>query len=188
MPEATLTAEPFLGGYSRDFDGAHLGELTDVAITSIAQPLGGRAALAKVVKSAWGCALPAPGQSVTARDGVQVLCLGPDTFFAVSFDQTSASPDVVTDALGAAGYYTDQSENWVTLRLSGPLAITALERICPIDLDERALPIGAFARTSMEHLGAIILREGIDQFILMSASSSAGSFLHAVETSIKYVI
>ena len=39
----------------------------------------------------------------------------------------------------------------------------------------------------MEHLGVLIMRTGEDRFLLLSASSSAGSFLHAVETAIKSV-
>ena len=39
----------------------------------------------------------------------------------------------------------------------------------------------------MEHMGAIIHREGTDRFLLLSASSSARSFLHAVEASLEHV-
>ena len=80
VPEFTLTAKPFLGGYSRDFNGTTLTEATDVSITSIAQPLGGREALAKAVQSAWGCALPTPGKTVEADDGHRMFCTGPDRF------------------------------------------------------------------------------------------------------------
>ena len=57
------------------------------------------------------------------------------------------------------------------------------------DLDEKSLYPDAFvegaaARTVMEHLGVLILRTGPDAYLLLSASSSAGSFLHAVETSL----
>ena len=61
-----------------------------------------------------------------------------------------------------------------------------LERLCPLDLHESAFPVGAAQRTVMEHMGAVILREGTDEFLLLSASSSAASFLHAVKTSIRY--
>jgi methylglutamate dehydrogenase subunit D len=39
----------------------------------------------------------------------------------------------------------------------------------------------------MEHLGTILLREADDRFLLMSASSSARSFLHGLETSLRNV-
>ncbi len=188
MPEFLLKAEPFLGGFSRDIGGTVLTEVTDQALVSIAQPLGGREALEKAVKSAWGCALPAPGKSAAGTDRpLRLICMGADAFMVLMpANGPLAVPDV-TRALGTAGYYTEQSDNWVILRLSGPLAIAALERICPIDLHPDALPAGSFARTSMEHLGAIVMRESDDQFLLLSPSSSARSFLHALETSIEYV-
>jgi sarcosine oxidase subunit gamma len=62
-----------------------------------------------------------------------------------------------------------------------------LERICPIDLHPQAFAVGAVARTLMDHLNVIILREGGDTFLLMSARSSARSFWHAVETSIRNI-
>lgn len=186
VPEFTLTAKPFLGGYSRDFNGTTLTEATDVSITSIAQPLGGREALAKAVQSAWGCALPTPGKTVEADDGHRMFCTGPDRFLLTGPALADPAGDAAK-ALKAAGYVTDQSETWVTLRLSGPQARPALERICPVDLHPDALPAGAFARTVMEHLGAIVLAEGGDTFTLMSASSSANSFLHAIEVSLQNV-
>jgi sarcosine oxidase subunit gamma len=39
----------------------------------------------------------------------------------------------------------------------------------------------------MEHLGVLILRSGDDEYLLLSASSSARSFLHAVETSLRNI-
>ncbi len=188
MPEFSLQAEPFLDGYSRDFDGTLLVEVTDQALVSIAQPLKGRAALQKAVQTAWGCELPVPGHSVAAKDGLlRLMCTGPDSYMVLMPTSGPLAVTIVTKALGGPGYYTEHSDNWVILRLSGPLAVAALERICPIDLHPATLPAGTFARTTMEHLGAIVMREADNTFLLLSASSSARSFLHAVETSIKYV-
>ena len=80
---------------------------------------------------------------------------------------------------------TDQSDSWVILALSGLHSRQTLARICPIDCSASAMPIGTTARTNMEHLGAFITRrpdEWDDQpcFWLLSARSSAASFLHAI--------
>lgn len=84
MPEFLLKAEPFLGGFSRDIDGTVLTEGTNQSLVSIAQPLDGREALEKAVKSAWGCALPAPGKSAPSKDGLlQLICMGPDAFMVL---------------------------------------------------------------------------------------------------------
>ena len=95
--------------------------------------------------------------------------------------------ETVGDALGPAAYVTDQSDSWAMLRIAGAGARAALERICMLDLDAAAFPEGRVARTVMEHLAAIILRDGPDSFLLMSPRSSARSFLHAVELSVENV-
>ena len=71
--------------------------------------------------------------------------------------------------------------------MSGTGVRVALERICPLDLDDQAFPEGRVARTAMEHLSVIILRDGPDSFLLMSPRSSARSFRHAVELSVENV-
>ena len=95
--------------------------------------------------------------------------------------------ETVRAALGPAAYVTDQSDSWAMLRIAGAGIRAALERICPLDLDDEVFPQGRVARTAMEHLSAIILRDGEDSFLLMSPRSSARSFLHAVELSAENV-
>ena len=80
---------------------------------------------------------------------------------------------------------TDQSDAWVILALTGPLIYQTLERICPIDCSSSAMPIGTTARTVIDHIGTIIVRRPDDDngdpcFWLMSARSSAASFLRAI--------
>ena len=77
---------------------------------------------------------------------------------------------------------------WVMLEISGPKSREALARLCTLDLHADTFAEGEVARTMMEHLGVIILRNAPDSFILLSARSSAKSFLHAVETSIDNIM
>ncbi len=182
MDDITLQPEPFLGGYACAFGDTILSEITDMALISVAMPLNGMDKLQASVQTLWGVVLPAPGTCATTLDGkTRLLCQSPDSFLALLSDP----PGPAMEGLKGAGYTTDQSDNWVILRLSGPLCLPALERICPIDLN--TLSTDNFTRTTMEHLGVIILRQGPDDVMLLSASSSAGSFLHAVETSITNV-
>lgn len=182
MADFALTAEPFLGGYSKDFDGVSLNEVTDLSLISIAQPLGGQAALTKAAKTVFATGLPSPGTSASGKAG-QIMGMGPDQYLAMLTPKHQ--PAAVIKKLGKAAYCTDQSDNWVGLRITGPATLAALERICPINISPAAFPKGSVARTTMEHLGAIIISEGDTTFLLLSASSSAGSFLHAVTTSIE---
>ena len=189
MPDYQLESEPFLGGYRKQFQDTVLKEVTNLAIVSVACPLGHGAELASAVRNSWSTELPVAGRTASsAGRQVTLLNMSPDQYF-VLFEAGSTSPkEAVSDKLRGTGYLTDQSDNWVALRISGGLSLKALERICPIDLDSTVFPDGAVARTVMEHLGTIILREGPSRFLLLSASSSAHSFLHAVETSLNNVM
>ena len=188
MADYELMAEPFLGGYSADFNGTSLKEVSDLALISVACPLGGERELAKAVESAWGLVVPKPGQSEATDDGtVTLLGLARDQILVVLPVRKETPLEIVSRNLGAAGYYTNQTDNWVALRIDGPLAVSALERVCQIDLAPAEFPSGAVARTVMEHLGTIIVCEQQSRYLLFSGSSSARSFLHAIETSIRNI-
>ncbi|MFD0858981.1 sarcosine oxidase subunit gamma [Roseovarius aquimarinus] len=186
MPDFTLTAAPPLAGYDRSFGDIRLSAPKDLAIVSIALPLGGEDAAKTAIKSAFGAALPDVGLSAAAKD-VRLVRLGLDQAFVL---MTRATPDAephVAAKLGGAAYTTDQTDAWCALEISGPGARRALERICPVDLHPDVFAVNALARTVMEHMGAIVLRTGEEAYLLLSASSSAKSFAHAVEVSAKNV-
>ena len=189
MSEFTLTARSPFGGVELEFDGVALREVTGMAILSIATPLGNDEALAKAVKSAYGIARPEVGHSVASKaDNTRFLGLAHDQMFLI-FDDPGGDPhSEVSEKFSDSAYLTDQSDSWAMIRISGPKARTSLERICLIDLHPSAFPEGRVARTLMEHLGVIMLHEAPDTFLLMSARSYAGSFLHAVETSVRNVV
>ncbi len=189
MPEPTLTPRTPLDGFHREYSGVSLSEITDCALVSIAVPLGGAVPLEQKMTAAFDAGLPASGSSTVSKDGrVRFLGLQTDQMFALFAPEGDDAAAELERALGDTGYYTDQSDSWVMLSMSGPLARTALERICLLDLDPGIFAQGAVTRTMMEHLAAIILRDGPDSFLLMSPRSSARSFLHALETSIDYVL
>ena len=189
MSEYTLTAQPALGGYQETFEGVSLEEQTGLAIVSIATPIGGEDALVKALKDGYGAALPKTGEVSLSKDGqTRFLGMARDQMFAI-FDHTEPDAvDIVGGKLKDVAYLNSQSDNWVGLRLSGSKSRDVLERICPLDLEPSRFAEGKVARTSMEHMGVIILPDGADSFLLITASSSAASFLHAVETSIQNVV
>jgi sarcosine oxidase subunit gamma len=188
VPEFTLTAEPPLAGYNHDFGTAHLHAPEGLALVSIALPLGGEEAALKAVKSAYGVAMPDVGQMATAKDGTILMRMSMDQGFVLFAHDTPDANAVANAKLKAKAYTTDQTDVWCVLELSGAHARDALERICPLDLHDAGFAVGEVKRTVMEHLGTIIARKDADTWLLMSASSSAGSFLHAVEVSIKNAI
>ncbi len=187
MPEYTLISAPPLAGYDKDFTGAALKAPGDLAIVAVALPLKGEAAAKKAIKAAYGKALPEPGKSVASKDGARLVRLGQDAAFVIFTHATPDAEAVVGGKLKDTVYVTDQTDVWTGLEISGPNARTALERICPLDLHPAAFAVDDAYRTVMEHLGVLIIRTGEDAYLLLSASSSANSFLHAVETSITNV-
>jgi sarcosine oxidase subunit gamma len=188
VSEFHLTAEPPLAGYDKAFTGASLKAPTGLALVSIALPLGGEPAAKKAIEAAYGCALPEIGKAcATPRMAAHLLRLGVDQAFVMFEHSEPDAERVVSRALKGAAYTTDQTDVWVALEISGPKARDALGRICPIDLHDHAFAVMDVARTTMEHLGVIILRTDEECWRLFSASSSARSFLHALETSVKNV-
>lgn len=185
--DITLTAKPILGGYTQQLNGVSITEKTTQCLVSVACPNGGDAALQASVQTAFGIDLPAISRIATSGTTL-FFGLQPQQWFVV-FENNSASAPATTikDQLGDNAYCTDQSDSWVTLELTGPNALHALERICPVDLRPDIFTVGSVARTTMEHLGVIIARVGEDQYWLMSASSSAESFLHAITLSVNNI-
>jgi len=188
VAEFHLEPKPFLGGYHQTFGQTSLSEVTGLAIVSIAIPRGGETELQAAFKSTFGTTIPKPGKYNSSEDGAHRFAgLQIDQIFAL-FETAEADPaNTIAAKLAGTAYTTSQTDNWVALQISGPQAIAALERICPIDLHPTVFSENSVARTVMDHMGTIILRQGPDDFLLLSASSSARSFLHAVETSLRHV-
>ena len=185
MAEAALTSRSPLDGYRRTIGAVALAEIAGLALVSAAVPRGGDAAFAAALAEGFGAARPATGASTPGdKHAARILGMQPDQVF-VLFEppDPDRAAETVSAALGPAAYVTDQSDSWAMLRIAGAGVLAALERICPLDLDEARFPQGRVARTAMEHLATIVLRDGADSFLLMSPRSSARDFLRAVELS-----
>ena len=182
MAEFILEAEPFLGAYREEFPNILVEEITDVWVLAIARPLGESESFRSLTTDAVGADLPGPGAFTRSDDNrLKLVWMSEDQLFLIG----EADREALQERLSAGAWCTEQTDNWVALRLKGGNTRAALERICPIDLDGSAFPPGSAARTVMEHMGAIIMCEERDCYVILSASSSAGSFLHAIETSIR---
>ena len=192
----SLTAQSPLGGYETITDGASLIEVTGLSMVSVAPLAGSQAAfqtaIAKLFKTD-KIDSPEPSATLALDQAGKKSCIlmpSAQNQWFLCFDDDGTNPiDAARALLGKSlskqMAMTDQSDSWVVLALSGPQSRQTLARICPIDCGVSAMPIGTTARTSMEHLGAIITRrpdEGDHQpcFWLLSARSSAASFLQAI--------
>jgi sarcosine oxidase subunit gamma len=185
VDKITLTATSFLDGMDIQVGSARLREVTDMALASVAIPMNGAPSVSEALKSAFG--LEMPGNRTSTQFGsARALLTGPDQIFLLLADRPDLATDDVEGAFEQSAYVTEQSSNWVICAVSGPDIRAALERLCPIDLHPNAFPVGAYARTVMEHMGAMIIRTDADSYLLLSTSSSARSFAHAVELSLRY--
>ena len=192
----SLTAQSPLGGYKMIVDGTSLIEVTCLSMVSVAPLAGSQAAFqtatAKLFKTGKSDSSKPSATMALDRPGKQRCILMPSAQnqWFLCFDDDGTNPiDAAKALLGKSlskqMAMTDQSDSWVILALSGPQSRRTFARICPIDCSASAMLIGTTARTSMEHLGAIITRrpdEGDHQpcFWLLSARSSAASFLHTI--------
>lgn len=185
MADIVLTAKAPLEGLDIATDTCRLRAVSDLGFVSLAIPQGGDKPFAAALKKACGLALPdARVSTVSAR--ARAVRTGPDQVMLMLPEGADTDGASVATTLDGTAYTTEQTGAWVVIELSGTGARTALERICPIDLDPEQFPVDAFARTVMEHMGALILRTAPDTYLLASASSSARSFADAVEHSMHY--
>jgi len=190
VAKVALTPVSALGGMRHEHDGVTLTEVAEFGLLSVATPSGGESALNKTLIEKYQVGLPAAGESViSAVNGVRLLGLQPDQCMALWFDKVdSLTGKELVQELADVAYLTDQSDSWVALRIEGPQVRTVLERICPIDLHPDSFPQGRVVRTIMEHLATLVLCDAVDSFVLLSPRSSAQSFLHAIETSVRNVV
>lgn len=181
MANSSLQATSPLNGYHQRFGSTSLSEVSDLSIYSIGLALHADAALASV-RNKLGVEWPITGQSTLSDNTTyRLLGLQSDQVFALV---TGDAAQLNLPELDESAYTTDQSDSWVGLLIDGSTSRTALERVCPIDLHPSVFPVGQVTRTTMEHLAVIVLCEAENRFLLLSPTSSAQSFLHAIKTSL----
>ncbi|MEO8859281.1 MAG: sarcosine oxidase subunit gamma family protein [Burkholderiaceae bacterium] len=78
------------------------------------------------------------------------------------------------DAINAAGgALFDVSASRIGWKLAGPRAATVLNSSCPLDLHERAFPVGSCAQSLFGHVAALLYRQGSAEFSIFVARSLA---------------
>ena len=189
MGDYALKSISPLNGYSRNFKENLLEEVVGLEVISIATSVENKDFLNKQLIEIFDLELPVPGKSHLTSNGLsRLLGLSLDQWLIVSVDQKYELKALLENSLSNKSYVTLQTDAWVCIRISGRSALKALERICPVNLDHDLFLKDYIARTMMEHLGSIVICENPNSYLLMSASSSAKSFLHALEVSLENVI
>lgn len=161
MPD--LIAKSALGGRSITLAATTLTETDLGPLTSVAPFPGQMAATA----AALGHAFPAPNTT-----SGPLIWTGRDQAFL----RGTGAPDLT--GLAAT---TDQTGAWTALRLAGPQAEAALMRLVPLDLRAGGFPPGTSARTALNHMAAILLRDS-EGFLVLVFRSMAETAWHDLET------
>ena len=189
MPDLILKPQSPLGRVVPPSPGVDFVEVTDRDIVSIAVPNRNQETATKAIINAYQIETPPIGWwKKSPIDNACLLGIAPDQFFIVFDGSNVPAAERIAHKLGDTVYVTDQSDSWVILKIGGPKCRSALERVCSLDLDPKAFPVGKVARTVMEHLSTIITSEGNDYFLLLSARSSADSFCTTIQRSFENVL
>ncbi len=166
MPEL-IAKGPFDGVEPLTLAGLTLAPLDEGPVWSVALMPGGDAAVAAVL-APLGLEFPGPGAVSSAPAGRLVW---------TGHRQAFLFGDLPPGLTGAAAV-TDQSGGWAGVRLSGPGAAAALARLVAVDLRPAAFPPGRVVRAAVNHLPAVILREGSEAFEIRVFRSMARTCWH----------
>jgi sarcosine oxidase subunit gamma len=190
VSDYTIVKESPLGGAEHEFDGVTVSEVVDQSLVMIAMPNGKAEEIEAAMSKSCGLSVPAMGQSTQSADGsITLWRLQKNQVLAYyAYESDDAEANIAERFNAPSAYYTDQSDTWAMIRVSGERSRDILERICPIDLDPSVFTLGSVSRTIMEHIGTIIYRDGDDSYVLLTMRSFGRSMLHAIEVSVENVL
>ncbi len=184
MSSLSLTATSALDNAAFQNDGLQLQELPEVRLLSMAAGTTQMESASRTLESCCQVQWPTIGHS-TKNNTIRALGLQAEQIFLMCDGHSDTQLQQLAMDLSASAYVTDQSDSWVAVAVSGAQRYATLERTCTLDLHESVFEDGAVARTAMEYLSVIILRDQ-DRFILLSPRSSARSFWHMLTLSAEY--
>ncbi len=125
--------------------------------------------------AAFGPALPEQACRAAENGMRAALWLGPDEWLLIASESESpALPAALERALaGKPHALVDVSHRDAGLEIAGPMAATALNAGCPLDLDPEAFPPGACARTLFAKCEITLWRRDAARFHVLFARSFA---------------
>lgn len=148
----------------------------DTALASVAARRGQEDALAEALADFIGAGLPGPGRLVRVRD-MMVFWLGPQAWMVAApvLLREQLAADLKTRLADRASV-TEQSGAWARIEVSGARTPDLFERLCPLPV--RRLGKGSANRTTIDHLGCLVLHEGGTVTVLGPRSSAVSLYGH----------
>ncbi|MEM7521449.1 MAG: sarcosine oxidase subunit gamma [Pseudomonadota bacterium] len=163
--------------------GVTLTENTGTALASFAARSGSEAKAASTLEGFVGAKPPLPGLSSTGGT-IGALWIGPEQWMVTAPHDTHEDLAAQLKAkAGDAASVTEQNDAWCRLDLEGPDLADVFERLCPVNL--RAQTGGEATRTTIEHLGCILVCHGAQSASVLGPRSAAGSLHHALLTALR---
>ena len=189
MSNLKLNPEPPIGFNKKSLGDLTLIEEDDFSIVSVSLSIDRLPAFKKFVLNNFKTNIPEVGKSkFTKNKNMRIIGLQPGQFF-ILFERNSHHPvNEIKNIFGNDLFYSDQSDSWSVITISGSTILNALERICQLDLSLENFQVNDAQRTSMEHIGVILIRVDKNEFLLFSPRSSCSSFFHALTTSAKNIL
>ena len=160
-----------------------LTELPDVALASVAARLGREDATRSGLHTVIGAPAPGPGRFVQGPD-LGAFWIGPDQWMIeASYATHELLADTLASAFGGTASVTEQSDGWCRFDMTGPRLFDVFELLCPVDL--RPAEPGLATRTTIDHLGCLLVMRETTQISVMGPRSAAHSLWHALETAMR---
>ena len=185
-PQYRLTARDALPGFACTAGSTTLRAITGLGIVSLAVPADRRAAFERAIQTAYHMAVPRTGHAaVTPDQGIRLIGTAPGHYLLLGTAEGLLLNAV--SAIGDAACFTDQSDAWVILELSGTLSRSVLSRSCMLDLHPAVFSVHQSAPTRIEHVTAHITRIGEHHYTIQSPRSSAESLAQALENTLKLI-
>lgn len=128
--------------------------------------------------------LPEPGRSVDYGSRQSLLWSGVGQLMSYAHE-TTIGEAALSEKIATAGYVTDVSDGWIALELEGPDAQARLDLITMPDLSTDNFGVGAVTSTVLNHIRVLIWRQASERLVLLSAASSAESFLHSLRAGLE---
>ncbi|SDN42165.1 sarcosine oxidase subunit gamma [Lutimaribacter pacificus] len=163
---------PIAGG------GVRVTEVDPGPMTAIAPFRGKEKTLAGALKRAHGVGWPAPGQSEASGD-LRILWFGHSHALLTG---VAPKPTLANHAA-----LTDQGDAWAVVQVEGAGTRDVLARLTPLDLRDGAFPVGACARSEVQHMQAAILRVAGDAYRVMVFRSMARTLVHDLQVAMRGV-
>lgn len=145
-------------------------------------PFPGHMAAADAALASLGLSFPAPGKVLSAP-GARITWAGREQAMLLG----AAPPAALADHAAVS----DQGDGWAGFMLAGSGegrgAESVLARLVPLDLRARSFPPGRAARSLLNHMPLLILRDAADAFELYTFRSMARSAVHELAEAMRSV-